>query len=141
RGYSARVGGTLLFSGVRRQRVRKPLPERYSDGLDAGILKRPFGNSSPLNSVVPSCGVVVLPPAKPGFPSHGSHLRRVRWATVRPTAAQRHREASVADGGRSRLATTQLGRAESMTERRHCEMIWSDSGWHPLPDRLESMAA
>jgi hypothetical protein len=106
RGYSARVGGTLLFSGVRPQRVRKPLLVRYSGGLDAGIPKRSFGNSSPLNSVVPSCSVLVLPPAKPGFPSHGSHLGRVRWATVRPRAAQLHREAFVADGGRSRLATT-----------------------------------
>src|SRR5262249_58185157 len=86
RDYAARGGGKLLFSGVRRESVPKPPPERYSDALHAGIPKRPFGNSSPLNPVVPSCGVVVSLSAKPGFPSHGSYLGRVRWATVRPRA-------------------------------------------------------
>jgi hypothetical protein len=45
-GYFARVGGTLLFSGVRRESVPKPPPERYSGGPDAGIPKGPFGNTT-----------------------------------------------------------------------------------------------
>ena len=54
---------------------------------------------------------------------------------------QRHHESPVADGSRSRLTTAQPGRAESMTELRQCEMIWSSSGVQLLAIRLESMAA
>src|SRR5262245_34172761 len=84
--YSARGGSRLLFSGVRRQRVRKPLLERYSGGPEAGIPKRPFGNGlRPVRTVRSR-----LSPASagqtPAFLSRERHRRGVREIEGSPKA-------------------------------------------------------